>query len=667
MRLSRLSALLFCSGAAALILEVAWFRRMAQLAGATSVALASVLAAVIGGMALGAFVLGRRAEHTSNPLRFYGACELAVAVLAFASPTLLVWAAPAFVGIGILPRFLLASLLLMPAAFFMGGTLPAMAAALRTRDDELGRGLGWLYAWNTFGAVTGTLLAGFFLLGAFGLQNTIRIASVLSGLAGGIAFACKPTAPSPPTDAQETPFSRTDRRRAAALFAASGFLGMACEAAFVRGLVLVFGSTTYAFTTMLAVFLFGIAAGGAIGTRFAQRARVIQRLETTIAVTAALFALGAVGIYFLPLLYLHLYAWLGGGFGIGITIRFALAALVLLPGAIGLGVAFPLAVRVASEGQAAAGTGRLYAANTLASVAGSTCAVFFLVPFFGPMGTVAATALCTALLVVVGLRRRMTLLTLFGVAWFLTLAVAKTSLGPQAVVAVIALFTACTVAILRRRYWLFAPALIAVAGLLPGAAIAREHFYAGVFYQPRGYLKDGAVDPEVWAAGRDVPFVKYGREATVSVLSWYGKSSLLIDGKAVATEQTITDVHHLELLGHLPVALHKNPQRVLVVGLGMGTTYRACWVHQPKQLTVVEIEEAVAAGAKRIGVRPEVPRDLIIDDARAHLRATDDLYDIITSDPIHPWVRGSNSAGRGWRPVGSRASGCRFIRWGCRT
>jgi spermidine synthase len=335
MQLTRLSALLFCSGAAALILEVAWFRRMAQLAGATSVALASVLAAVIGGMALGAFVLGRRVEHSPNPLRFYGACELAVAVLAFASPHLLEWTAPWFVGAGMVTRFLLASLLLMPAALFMGGTLPAMAAALQTREDELGRGLGWLYAWNTFGAVTGTLLAGFVLLETFGLTATIRIAAVLSGVAGGVALCLKPAAQTgAPTD-PETPFSQTDRRRAAALFALSGFLGMACEGAFVRGLVLVFGSTTYAFTTMLAVFLFGIAGGGAIGTRFAHRARVLQRLETTIGVTAALFALGAVGVYFLPLLYLHLYAWLGGGFATGITIRFALAALVLLPGAVG--------------------------------------------------------------------------------------------------------------------------------------------------------------------------------------------------------------------------------------------------------------------------------------------------------------------------------------------
>jgi len=96
-------------------------------------------------------------------------------------------------------------------------------------------------------------------------------------------------------------------------------------------------------------------------------------------------------------------------------------------------------------------------------------------------------------------------------------------------------------------------------------------------------------------------------------------------------------VHHLGLLGHLPMALHKDPQRVLVVGLGMGTTYRAVLRHQPRVLRVVEIEEAVVEAAARLDVRPH---DIVIADARSYLKATDERFDVITADPIHPWVRG---------------------------
>ena len=165
--------MLFLSGAAALILEVCWFRRLAQVAGGTALAMGAVLAAMIGGMALGAWWLGRVADRFPRPIRLYGLLELGVAFFALCSPWILDASEEGFVllqrnlGFLLVPaRFVFAVLLLALPAILMGGTLPAMAAGLRAGPDDRGREIGWLYAFNTLGAVAGTLAAGFFLLPA---------------------------------------------------------------------------------------------------------------------------------------------------------------------------------------------------------------------------------------------------------------------------------------------------------------------------------------------------------------------------------------------------------------------------------------------------------------------------------------------------------------------
>ena len=134
------------------------------------------------------------------------------------------------------------------------------------------------------------------------------------------------------------------------------------------------------------------------------------------------------------------------------------------------------------------------------------------------------------------------------------------------------------------------------AGLFRRPPVAREHLLAGIFFNPSGFLLDGAINEDIWDAGVDIPFARHGRDASVSIWRWYGTNSVLINGKAVATNQVLADVQHLALLGHLPMAVHQNPQRVLVVGLGMGTTYKAAAEHKPQVLRVVEIEESVVGG-----------------------------------------------------------------------
>jgi spermidine synthase len=604
-RARALIPLLFLSGAAALVLEVAWFRRTAQVAGGTAVAMAAVLAAVIGGMAAGSFLLGRTADRVRSPVRLYGILEAGVALGAILTPWLLSASESLFVGIerhlgGLLAtpaRFLLATLLLAGPAVLMGGTLPAVAAALRAAPDDRGRGIGALYGANTLGAVAGTVAAGFLLIPALGLAWTTRSAAVLSGLAAAGALLLTRRGSDARLETRVvTPAGAlsADARRAIVLYAVSGFLGLVAEVAFARSLVLVFGSTTYAFSTMLAVFLLGIGAGSLLGSALARSGRCRRRLETTLALTAALFSLSALVVYELPRLYLELYLRLGADFEAGIVLRLLLSALVLLPGSLGLGAAFPLAAHLAAGGRGVGeGTGKLYAANTVASIAGSTLAVFALVPL----------------------------------------------LGPQHAVASVAILAAAVALVSGRRAALAALLLVAAVGLKPPSEQARERLLAGVFFNPWAFLtaRADAIDEETWDLGVDIPRSWHGTDATVAIWRWAGSDCLLIDGKAVASDQVLADDHHLKLLGHLPMLVHPDPQDVLVVGLGMGTTYEAVAAHRPARITVVEIEGTVVEAAAWRGIRPE---DVRIADARTHLRATSRRYDVVTSDPIHPWVRG---------------------------
>ncbi len=590
---------LFLSGAGTLVLEVCWFRRMAQVAGATSVAMAAILAAVIGGMAVGSFLFGRVADRSRRPLRLYGLLEVGIALSALVTPWLLDVSQGAFdfllrhlldqPGLHTVARFLLATLLLALPAMLMGGSLPAIACAIKTTPDRRGGMLGWLYAANTLGAVAGTLAAGFFLLPAFGLSWATRSAFLLSGTAAILAFLPRPGAAGVSSGLTGKP--APGARRAIALFAASGFLGLVAEVAFTRRLVLVLGSTTYAFTTTLGVFLLGIGLGSAVGALLARRrSGHLRLLEITVASTAALFSLSTLVVYLLPRLYLvGILGW-ADTWTEEILLRFLLSLVVLLPGALGLGAAFPLAAHVATAGALGAGTGRLYAANTLASVIGSTCAVFLLVPWLGPDYTVVLTALAVA-----------------GFA----------ALGRRVIPGLLV--------------------LVAAVGLLPPPAPARERLLAGVYSNPGAFIIDDHIDERAWSQGADFPYIDHGREATVAVLRWYGTHTLQINGKAVANNEVLGVVQHLSLLGHLPMAVHPNPQKVLVVGLGMGTTFTACEMYAPQTLKVVELEEAVVNVAGSLGVHPP---DVIIADARSYLRGTEERFDVITSDPIHPWVRG---------------------------
>src|ERR1044072_1794712 len=188
----------FCfilSGATGLIYEVLWARMLGLVFGATTLAVSTVLAAFMGGLALGSALAGKLAPKIRKPLSTYGVMEIGIAVYALLVPLLfrwidhlyaLIWQQlhPGFFTFS-LWRFLLSSLVLLVPTTLMGATLPALAAAL---VHENSNSVARLYACNLAGAILGTLAAGFVLLPALGVRTTIAVAACLNVIVGVIAI-----------------------------------------------------------------------------------------------------------------------------------------------------------------------------------------------------------------------------------------------------------------------------------------------------------------------------------------------------------------------------------------------------------------------------------------------------------------------------------------------
>ena len=189
-----LVALFFVSGATSLVYQTLWARELHLLFGTSQFAIATVLAAFMGGLAAGGFWMSRRADLIERPLQTYGVLEVAIGLYALAFPLLLSLCSPIFsllfdiagsstVLFGLLQFIVVLALLIVPTTC-MGATLPLLARFVTTHIGGVGSRVGMLYGANTFGAVFGVWAAGFWLLPTLGLSRTLMVAVAANGLLG---------------------------------------------------------------------------------------------------------------------------------------------------------------------------------------------------------------------------------------------------------------------------------------------------------------------------------------------------------------------------------------------------------------------------------------------------------------------------------------------------
>ena len=648
-RLARVCGLLFFSGACALVYQVAWFRELRLIFGASTAASAAVLAVFMGGLGVGGVLLGKRADRAENPLKMYAYLELGVAAMAALTPVLVRIAQATYVALGggaalgpvggAVARLVLSVLVLGPTTILMGGTLPAAARAVERNADGGRQRVAALYGINTFGAVAGSLAANFLLLEVFGTQLTQWLAALLNALVGVLARTLsrmpEPVSAAPtvhPQDENEATSDPPVRVAAGALVAerppwfpvlaaaVAGMTFMLMELVWYRMLGPVLGGSSYTFGLILSVALAGIGMGGGLYVRAA-----LTPTLRLFAITCALEALFIAIPYALgdriALLALLLRPLCNAGFGASVAVWTFLASIVVLPVAIVSGFQFPVVIGLYGRGARSVGrdVGHAYAANTGGAILGAIAGGFGLLPALSAPGAwrlvVVVLAATTALALVAdrrgmgtgGAGRRGSRLAAAGVAALSLLAILAG--GPTAV-------------------WRH-------AGIGAGRADLRV--------QP---VSKSGLESFVRDVRANLRWEEDGRESSVAIVQGSGYS-FVVNGKADG--HVLVDAPTQVMSGMLGALLHPNPRRALVIGLGTGST--AGWLGKIRgmdRVDVVELEPAISRVAKDCALvnedvlsNPKVA--ITIADAREALLTTKDRYDIIFSEPSNPYRAGISS------------------------
>ncbi len=590
------------SGCAALIYEVVWFQLLELVIGSSAVSIGVLLGTFMGGMCLGSLLLPRLTRPDAHPLRLYAWLELGIGIVGlivlFAMPLIggayTAWAGTGVVGL--LLRGVVAGICLLPPTMMMGATLPAMSRWVEATP----RGISWLgffYGGNTAGAVVGCLLAGFYLLRVHDVAIATYVAVALNVTVAAVALFIARLSPAEGQRPAAPAFVMVSGRTVVyVVIALSGLTALSSEVLWTRTLSLLIGATTYTFSLILAVFLFGIGLGSSVG---AATARTLERPRIALAwVQLALCAAMAWTSYIVTesLPYWPVNPSIVTDFRFQFQLDLTRVLFAVLPPSILWGASFPLALAsVASRDEDPARlVGGVYAANTLGAIVGSLGSSLLLTIWLGSQKSQQLMILIAAA---------------SGLLLLLRERVPATAVMAATVVASVLALTVQP---------------------LPGILVAYGRY--AVTQQGQS----------------DIIYVGEGWNASVAVSERSnGVRNYHNAGKVQASSEP-QDMRLQRMLGHLTTLIPKDPKKVLVIGCGAGVTAGAVSIEPRLERQVIaEIEPLVPRVVSEyfsehnfaVVENPKV--EVHIDDARHYLFTTDEKFDAITSDPLDPWVKGA--------------------------
>jgi len=617
-----LFALFSLSGFTGLIYESLWSHYLKLFLGHAAFAQSFVLIMFMGGMALGAWLTAGRSDRTRNLLAGYALIEALIGAIALVFHEIFV-ALTDFSVESVIPalgnpaaveawKLGLGAALLLPQTVLLGMTFPLMSGAvIRRSPADSGHHLAMLYFTNSIGAAAGALACAFWLLGAFGLPGTMRLAGaanlVLAVLVLLLARGGEPAAAAPPAQAAATPPAPVRLFLWAAFV--TGAASFIYEIAWVRMLSLVLGSSFQAFELMLSAFITGLALGGLWIRKRIDRIADPVRFSGFVQVLMGALALGTVAVYHLSYDWM---SWLMGAlkrndasyalFNLG---SHAIAFAIMLPATFMAGMTLPLFTHVLMRrGHGERAIGQVYACNTLGAIAGVLLTVHVLMPEIG-LKLALVVGACAD--IVLG-------------GWLLRWS------GHA-----------------RRRVEALA---LTVIGLLLATLTAR----AGVLDPARmssGVFRHGTIDAAV-----NMAFYRDGKTASVALRDYGAIVAITTNGKPDAGVQMdpfqrpSSDEWTMTLLAAIPLLMKPDAATVANVGFGSGLTAEVLLSHGGvRELDTIEIEPAMVEAARGFAPRVqkvfEDPRSRIhIEDAKTFFARHQKRYDLIVSEPSNPWVSG---------------------------
>ena len=650
------------SGCAALVYEVVWLQMLQLTIGSTGISLGVLLGTFMGGMCLGSLLLPRMISADHHPLRVYAFLELGIGLIGVAilfGMPLLTDIYIAFTGHGVMARAAIAVICLLPPTVLMGATLPAVARCVKATPEGVSW-MGWFYAGNTGGAVLGCLLAGFFLLRVYDMPTATYTAVAINAAVAAVALALASRMPwrKAAPDKTEIPADAGIRNVGVYItIGLSGLCALGAEVVWTRLLSLTLGATVYTFSIIVAVFLTGIGIGSSAGAYLARRvSRPRMTLGTCQLLIAATVFWAALFIYWMPywgISPVNVTAahgpWRMFLFDILRTI------IAVLPGALLWGASFPLALAAVAERHRDPGrmVGGVYAANTVGAILGSLAFSMLIIPQAGTQWGHRFLILLTAV---------SSLMAFWPMLTSRQVGVEKgdAGAGPPALSKgkmVVALLLSLAAVVVLTAYvspvnW------VAVAYGRNAADWIKSTTLGGYAEE-----KDVPIDRSMGTDTRYCLYVGEGMNVSVAVTkSTTGWRYFHGAGKCQASSDPV-DMRLQRMLGHLSVLTRPNPRDVkdvLVVACGAGVT-AGSFVPYPdiENITICDIEPLVPKVVTPMfgkenyhivdGIDKENPHTVqgkkvrvVYDDGRHYIRTLPDetKFDIITSDPIDPWVKG---------------------------
>ncbi len=606
--------LFFASGFCGLVYEVIWAKTLHHIVGCSLHAVTLVMAAFMSGLAVGSVLGGRLTRSHANGLQVYAALEAGVGLFALLSPLVFDGLVSVYVGLHRLLeasapgahtiRFVLCFLALIVPAAMMGATLPVVAHDLDRRSPGLVRNLGFLYGFNTLGAMLGCFAAGFLLIRTLGITWTVRGVALVNLSAALLALWMSRQAPaaatSPAPDQDLFPGEAKPASRIALLlpaFALSGFFSMGYEVLWTKAIAFFVSNSAYAFSAMLTTFLFGLGVGGVLVGIFASRLKRLWFAFGLIEVLIGMSALASL-VVFAELSYPGRF---DNSSATPLWFKFTYSFLVMFVPTLLMGLLLPLAGRLLVQRTAATGSsvGRLYAVNTLGCVAGAAVSGFALIPWLGIQKSI--LLLC----------------------------------GLQVLLGLVLILSAPELPLQRRLAWAVpVTALVLVAvGVLPS--------------QGKIYSAKRMGIPEAQSV-----FYREGAASIVEVLeSPDGNRDLVINGALNASPYPVSvGLRAHRLISQLPLMLHPNPRRLLLLGLGSGMTSGAALQFDSlESIECAELSRDVAQATGHFerwnhGVAQSPRFRINFEDGRNFMLTSTRTYDVITLESIHPkWDAGNAS------------------------
>ncbi|MCC6446587.1 MAG: spermidine synthase [Armatimonadetes bacterium] len=632
----------FFSGMAGLIYQTIWGRMLILTFGATVMGVSTVLTSFMAGLALGSLLFGRWIDRKGgkDALRIYGYLEIGIGVYCLAIPWMFRMLEhfyiafyqeynPSFSVLSLV-RFLACFIVLLIPTTLMGATLPVLSKFVVSTLDNLGAYIGHLYFMNTFGAVVGSILGGFFLVPLLGVGGTIVLAAAINILigflavwAGSQAVHLEAGVSAPEAQPQSRPAVPAKRyppyviRLVLVGFGFSGFAALIYEVAWTRVLSQVFGTTVYAFGMMLTAFLIGLALGSYLFGRYADRSRHLLFMFCALEVGAGASVLLLTPLFgYMPVLATNIFRSFWNNFWVLQFFQLlACTYLMLIPTVI-LGTLFPVVSKLYTDNLDGLGAkiGNAYSANTLGTIFGSFLAGFVLIPTLGTQDTIRLAAFINIMVgtVVLAVGREY--------KWH-----------PALAYGCIALILAWCVGMPNWDTRLISSGVYLYANSIANEAEKRNQSVTE-------YMKS-----------KEILFYQEGLFSNVSVVQIRANGEthrvLQVNGK---TDASINDLTTQQIVAHLPMLLQDNPQKAALVGLASGCTLGAATLHPVRSIDCIEIEPNMGKAARFFDAYNyrclDDPRvNMIYNDGRNFLLLTRNKYDVITSEPSNPWIHGASN------------------------